>query len=70
VKLSTVTTIYWVAFAGFWALSIADWVTPGKAQAPLNLVEELCLLALVAAHFYAWGAKRSTKTTNTYEMSN
>jgi hypothetical protein len=68
VKISTVTTIYWVATAAFWSLSIADWVTPGKAPAPLSLFEELFLLTLVAAWFYGCGSKRKASTPD-YEMS-
>ncbi len=69
-KLSTINTIYWVVLAGFWGLLIGDLTAPGQPPLPLDLLQSLCLYLLVAAHFYKWGANRSEKKTNTYEMSN
>jgi len=69
VKISTVNTIYWVAIASFWALTIGDWVTPGKAPAILDLAETLSVYVFLSAQFYVMGANRSTKKTATYEMS-
>ena len=69
-RLSTVNTIYWVAVATFWSLMVIDIVTPGKEPAALDVAGHISVYVLLSAHFYSLGAKRSTKKTTTYEMSN
>ena len=69
-RLSTVSTIFWVALAIFWSLFVIDLVTPGKEPALLSFVGHISVYVFLAAQFYTLGAKRSTKKTNTYEMSN
>lgn len=68
-KLSTVSIIFWVAIAAFWAIQICDWVTPGKEPALLAFLGHISVYVFLSAQFYSLGAKRSTKKTNTYEMS-
>jgi len=68
-KLQTVRAIFWVAVGLFWSLMICDWVTPGRAPVGLDLIKDLSLYTLLGANCYLWGARRSNRTTITYEIN-